>query len=74
VAQTFKGRVSVVLLSGADIDSLDGLEQIVASNGSIIIQDRKTCIMKGSLDFVKKSDLQIAEIQLADIGGYLRKN
>lgn len=74
VAQTFKGRVSVVLLSGADIVSLDGLEQIAASKGSLIIQDRKTCIMKGSLDFVKKSDLQIAEIQPAQIGDYLRKN
>lgn len=74
VARTFKGRVTVVLLSGADIDRLEGLEQIAASKGSIIIQDRKTCIMKGSLDFVKESDLQIAEIQMTDIGDCLLKN
>lgn len=72
VSQSYAGKISVVLLSGADVDSLDGLERIAETKGSIIIQERKTCIMQGALDFVKKSHLDIAEIHPTQIGDYIR--
>jgi chemotaxis response regulator CheB len=74
VAQTFVGKINVILLSGADIESLDGLEKIEEINGSIIIQDRKTCIMPGSLDFVKNSYLNTEEVSLLEMDDYLSNN
>ena len=63
----------MVVVSGADIDSLDGLEAIVQAGGAIILQDRATCILPGSLEFIKKSALPTAEMQFSAIAGHILK-
>ena len=74
VARVFPGRCHVVLLSGAQIDSLEGLDEIEHNNGSIILQKRSTCIMSGSLDFVQSSHLVSHELSLDKIGSFLNAN
>jgi two-component system, chemotaxis family, protein-glutamate methylesterase/glutaminase len=73
VSQVFTGRAHVVLLSGADIESLDGLEMIANASGTIVIQDRSTCIMPGSLELISNSHLKKFEIPPADIGEHFLK-
>ena len=71
-ARIFSGGCYVVLLSGAQLDSLEGLEEIEQNNGSIILQKRSTCIMSGSLDFVQGSHLTSHELSLDQIGSFLK--
>jgi two-component system chemotaxis response regulator CheB len=73
VSREFAGKTDVVVLSGADIDSLDGLEAIVQAGGAIILQDRATCILPGSLEFIKKSALPTAEMPLSAIARHILK-
>jgi two-component system chemotaxis response regulator CheB len=73
VSREFAGKTHVVVVSGADIDSLDGLEAIVQAGGAIILQDRATCILPGSLEFIKKSALPTAEMQFSAIAGHILK-
>lgn len=57
IAETFSGKVLVVLLSGSQIDRLDGLKQIRKQNGTIIAQQRESCMVPDPLERVINADL-----------------
>ncbi|MDM8553917.1 response regulator [Desulfococcaceae bacterium HSG7] len=57
VADTFKGVIVTVLLSGADVGNLKGLQRIKEKNGIIISQKPATCMIPGPLQKAKKAGL-----------------
>jgi len=67
IAKTFSGKVLVVLLSGSRIDRLDGLKQIRERNGSIIAQQRDSCMVPDPLRRVITADLVDMETLPDDI-------
>ena len=67
IAETFSGKVLVVLLSGSSIDRLDGLKQLRERNGSIIAQQRDSCMVPDPLERVITADLVDMEILPDDI-------
>jgi len=57
IADTFKGVIWVVLLSGADVGNLNGLRRIKEKNGMIISQKPDTCMIPGPIQKAKKANL-----------------
>ncbi len=59
IAETFSGRILVVLLSGAVVGELDGLRKIKEKNGRIIVQQLHSCMVPYPLE--KAIDAQLVE-------------
>jgi two-component system chemotaxis response regulator CheB len=53
----FNSRVMVLLLSGTDFKSLNGLEKIKRSGGTIVVQDPESCMVLGSLEHIIEKGL-----------------
>jgi len=73
IAETFTGKVLVVLLSGSRIDRLDGLKQIRDQNGTIIAQHRESCMVPDPLERVITADLVDMETLPNDIPAAIEK-
>ncbi len=67
IAKTFEGVIQVVLLSGADVGSLEALAHIKAHNGIIISQKLDTCMVPDPLQKVKEAGLVSCEANPVDI-------
>ncbi len=67
IADTFKGTVLVVLLSGAEVGALEGLRHIKEKNGTIISQKPDTCMIPDPLQKAKKAGLIAHEANPIDI-------
>jgi len=67
IAETFSGQVLVVLLSGSQIDRLDGLKRIRQRNGTIIAQQRESCMVPDPLERVVAAALADLETLPDDI-------
>jgi len=57
MADTFPGRILTVLLSGADVGDLDGLQAIKQRSGRIIVQELNCCLAPHSLRRVVQAHL-----------------
>lgn len=57
VANTFPGRLLVVLLSGAEIGDLEGLRRIKQRNGRIVAQKLNSCLAPDSLQKAIQANL-----------------
>jgi len=57
IADTFPGRLLVVLLSGADVGELEGLRAIKQRNGRIIAQKVDSCLVPRSLQNAIQANL-----------------
>ena len=60
-AAVFGDRLTVVLLSGADTGTLEGLREVHAAGGRIIIRKRTTTLVAGPLEGVANAGLAHAE-------------
>lgn len=66
-AETFPGRLLVVLLSGADTGSLSGLREIRKRGGRIISQDIRECIVSQPLEAAHEAGLVSAAMGIEAI-------
>ncbi len=69
IADSFCGRILVVLLSGADIGDLEGLRRIKEKNGRIIVEEPDSCMVPFSLERViqaKLADLETSPFKIAN--------
>jgi len=62
IADTFPDRILVVLLSGADVGDLDGLQRIRERSGQIIVQELDSCLAPQHLQ-------EAAQARLVDFEG-----
>lgn len=67
LADKFTDRIRLVLLSGAEIGSFDGLRKIRQNGGKIIIQNRSACVVPSPLQMVAEQDLFDLELNIEDI-------
>lgn len=67
IADEYSGRMLVVLFSGANTGSMEGLKRIRERDGQIIIQKLDTCMVAGSLEAAIKNQLVSAEADTAGI-------
>jgi len=67
IADSFPGRILVVLLSGADVDDLEGLRRIKERNGHIIAQQTTSCMVPYSLERAIKAQLVDLEANPTDM-------
>ncbi len=69
IADSFSGRILVVLLSGADIGDLEGLRRIREKGGRIIVEEPGSCMVPFSLERViqaKLADFETSPFKIAD--------
>jgi len=61
-ADVFQGRLLVILLSGAETSNLEGLRYVREKGGSIIVQERSSCMMPDCLTPVIEENLSDEEL------------
>lgn len=66
-AETFTGRLLVVLLSGADTGSLSGLREIRKRGGRIISQNIRDCLVPQPLEAAHEAGLVSAAMGIEEI-------
>jgi chemotaxis response regulator CheB len=69
IADSFCGRILVVLLSGADIGDIEGLRRIKEKSGRIIVEEPDSCVVPFSLERViqaKLADLETSPFKIAN--------
>ncbi|MBL0700530.1 MAG: response regulator [Desulfosarcina sp.] len=71
VADSFRGQVLVVLLSGADVGDPAGLLNIRKKGGKILIQQLATCLMPYPLETIQKEELADHELSPDEIAEYI---
>ena len=54
---SFSDRVVVVLLSGAELDSMDGLRKVKAAGGRIVAPPMESCILPATIEPAIEQDL-----------------
>ena len=69
VAESFQGRVLVVLLSGADVGDPAGLRNVKKKTGKIVLQQLATCLLPHPLKMVQEEGLVDYEVSLDEIAG-----
>ena len=62
-ADVFKDQLLVILLSGAETSNLEGLRYVREKGGSIIVQDRSSCMMPDCLTPVIEEHLNDEELK-----------
>lgn len=67
LSEEFKDRIRIVLLSGSEVDSFEGLNKIRQNGGKIIIQNRSKCMVPEPLQKVAEKDLYDNELDIEDI-------
>lgn len=71
VANSFPGVIIVVLLSGAEVDNLEGLRRIKAINGWIIAQRLDTCMITKPLEKALDETLITLEASVSEIANMI---
>jgi two-component system chemotaxis response regulator CheB len=70
-AEVFGPQLSVVLLSGVDVDLKIGMEAVVRKGGRIIIQEPESCLLPGPLEGIRSLELEECCLKPEDIAPYL---
>lgn len=70
-AEVFGQRLSVVLLSGVDVDLKLGMEAVVGKGGRIILQEPESSLLPGPLDGLRSLELHERSLKPEDIAPYL---
>lgn len=70
-AEVFGSKLSVVLLSGVDVDLKIGMESVVRKGGRIILQEPESCLLPGPLTGIKSLALEECCLKPEDIAPYL---
>lgn len=70
-AEVFGSKLSVVLLSGVDVDLKIGMEAVVRKGGRVIIQEPESCLLPGPLEGIKSLALEERCLKPEDIALYL---
>jgi len=70
-AGVFGEQLSVVLLSGVDVDLKLGMEAVVRQGGRIIIQEPESCLLPGPLEGITSLELEECCLKPEDIAPYL---
>uniref|UniRef100_UPI00405666BD chemotaxis protein CheB n=1 Tax=Candidatus Electronema sp. TaxID=2698783 RepID=UPI00405666BD len=72
-AEVFGAKLSVVLLSGVDVDLKLGMEAVVGKGGRIIIQEPESSLLPGPLEEIRSLALEECCLKPEDIPLYLAK-
>ncbi len=67
LAETYQGRVLAVVMTGMGDDGADGCQRLKAAGGTVIAQDRATCVVWGMPRAVVERELADFEVPLDDI-------
>uniref|UniRef100_UPI004056D300 chemotaxis protein CheB n=1 Tax=Candidatus Electronema sp. TaxID=2698783 RepID=UPI004056D300 len=70
-AEVFGPQLSVVLLSGVDVDLKLGMEAVVNRGGRIILQEPESSLLPGPLDGLRSLELHERSLKPEDIAPYL---
>lgn len=70
-ADVFGPKLSVVLLSGVDVDLKLGMEAVVGKGGRIILQEPESSLLPGPLDGLRSLELHERSLKPEDIAPYL---
>ncbi|MGR0480702.1 MAG: response regulator [Candidatus Electronema sp. V4] len=70
-AEVFGPKLSVVLLSGVDVDLKIGMEAVVGKGGRIILQEPESSLLPGPLDGLRSLELHERSLKPEDIAPYL---
>jgi len=70
-ADVFGPQLSVVLLSGVDVDLKIGMEAVVSRGGRIILQEPESSLLPGPLDGIRSLELHERSLKPEDIAPYL---
>ncbi|MGX9727765.1 MAG: chemotaxis protein CheB [Candidatus Electronema sp. VV] len=70
-AEVFGPKLSVVLLSGVDVDLKLGMEAVVGKGGRIILQEPESSLLPGPLDGLRSLELHERSLKPEDIAPYL---
>ncbi|NNG00772.1 MAG: response regulator [Desulfobacteraceae bacterium] len=73
LAEHYHGEIFMLLLSGAEIGQLEGLKRIRENSGTIIIQERDTCMIRDPLDIVSKEKMVDMEVKVNEMASLLKK-
>ena len=70
-AEIFGSQMSLILLSGVDVDLKNGMEVVKENGGKIILQDPDSCLLPGPLESLKTLALEDCCLRPEDIAAYL---
>ena len=73
MAGNFDDRIQIVLLSGSEIGTLNGLKEVRNKGGKIIIQKRSSCMVSTSLQKVVEEELVDMELDIDAIADEILK-
>ncbi len=66
-AQMYNDRIAVVLLSGAELGSMQGLEAVKAAGGAIVAPELESCILPATIEPAKSAGLITDSFNLMDV-------
>ncbi len=67
LVETYQGRVLAVVMTGMGDDGADGCQRLKAAGGTVIAQDRATCVVWGMPRAVVERELADFEVPLDEI-------
>ena len=70
-AEAFGSSLSVVILSGTDMDLQHGLEYVSGKGGRIILQDPDSCLLPGPIHNLKRLAIESHSLKPEEIGPFL---
>jgi two-component system chemotaxis response regulator CheB len=70
-AETYRGRVIGVILTGMGSDGLDGSQCVVDAGGMVIAQDEESCVVWGMPRAVSEAGICSAILPLDDLGPFV---
>ena len=70
-AETFEDKLSVVFLSGLDVDLKIGMEAVAEKGGRMLLQEPESSLLPGPLDNIRSLDLVECCLKPEDIAPYL---
>lgn len=70
-AEVFGSSLSVVILSGSDMDLQHGLEYVSGKGGRIILQDPDSCLLPGPIHNLKSLSIESHSLKPEEIGPFL---
>jgi two-component system chemotaxis response regulator CheB len=73
MVDSFKDKIQIVLLSGSEIGTLNGLKKVRSKGGKIIIQKRHSCVVSTSLEKIIEEELFDMELDIDSIAKEVSK-
>lgn len=70
-AEIFGAQMSLVILSGVDMDLKNGMETLVRKGGRIILQEPDSCLLPGPVQEIQSLSMEECCLRPEDIAPYL---